>query len=68
MCMYICIHIYIYICLYIDLHIAPFAVHYQKICCSLTPTSNSLAQKYIHIIQSTFTGVDTQAFESKGIP
>ena len=43
------------------------------ICCSLpenilslTPTSNSLTQKYIHFIQSTFTSVDTQpmAFHS----
>ena len=35
---------------------------------SLTPTSNSLSQKYIHFIQSTFISVDTQPFASKGIP
>ena len=34
---------------------------------SLTPTSNSLTEKYIHFIQSTFTSVDTQSFASKGI-
>ena len=32
----------------------------------LMPTSNSLMQKYIHFIQSTFTSVDTQLFSSKG--
>ena len=35
---------------------------------SLTPTSNSLIQKYIHFMQSTFNSVDTQPFASKGIP
>ena len=35
---------------------------------TIKPTSNSLTQKYIHFIQSTFTSVDTQAFASKGIP
>ena len=35
---------------------------------SLMPTSNSLTQKYIHFIQSTFTSVDTQPFVPKGIP
>ena len=34
---------------------------------SLTATSNSLTQKYIYLIQSTFTSVDTQPFASKGI-
>ena len=33
----------------------------------LTPTSNSLTQKYIRFIRSTFTSVDTQPFASKGI-
>ena len=48
---------------------------YYAFCCSLpenilslTPTSNSLTQKYIHFIQSTFISVDTQPFASKGIP
>ena len=35
---------------------------------SLTPTSNSLTQTYIHFIQSTFTSVDTQPFPSKANP
>ena len=35
---------------------------------SLTPTLNSLMQKYIHFIQLTFTSIDTQPFASKGIP
>ena len=35
---------------------------------SLTPTSNSLTQKHIYFIQSTFISVDTQPFGSKGIP
>ena len=35
---------------------------------SLTPTSNSLTQKYIHFIQSTFISVDRQPFASKGFP
>ena len=30
-------------------------------------TSNSLRQKYINFIQSTFISVDTQPFASKGI-
>ena len=34
---------------------------------SVTPTSISLTQKYIHFTQSTFTSVDTQPFASKGI-
>ena len=34
---------------------------------SLKPTSNTLTQKYIHFIQSTFTSVDRQPFASKGI-
>ena len=42
-------------------------------CCSLPEnilllTPNSLTQKYVHFIQSTFTRVDTQPFASKGIP
>ena len=32
------------------------------------PTSNSLTQKYIHFIQSTFISVGTQPFASKGSP
>ena len=35
---------------------------------SLMPTSNSLMQKYIHFIQSTFASLDTQPFASKGCP
>ena len=34
---------------------------------SLTPTSNSLTQKYIHFIRPTFTSVYTQPCASKGI-
>ena len=34
---------------------------------SLMLTSNSLIQKYIHFIQSTFTSVDMQPFASKGL-
>ena len=34
---------------------------------SLTPTSNSLTQQYIHFIQSTFTGVSTQPLALKCI-
>ena len=33
---------------------------------SLTPTSNSSTQKYIHFIQSTLTSVDKQPFALKG--
>ena len=35
---------------------------------SLTPTSNSLMQKYTHFFQSTFISIDMQPFASKGIP
>ena len=35
---------------------------------SLTPTLKSLTQKYIHFIQSTFIGVDTQLSASKSFP
>ena len=45
---------------------------FYTLCCSLTvnilsltPTSNSLTQKYIHFNQSTFTSVDTKPFASK---
>ena len=31
------------------------------------PTSNSLTQKYIHLIQLTFTSIDTQPFALKGL-
>ena len=45
--------------------IRPFAVEYHaENILSLTPTSNSLMQKYIHFIQSTFTRVETQPFAS----
>ena len=49
-------------------------VPHYTFCCSLpenilslTPTSNSLTQKYIHFIQSTLTSVDTQPLASKVI-
>ena len=48
------------------------SVHYTSCCSlpvnilSLSPNLNSLMQQYIHFIQSTFTGVDTQPFASKG--
>ena len=55
-------------------HLQRCCSHYT-ICCSLpenilslTPTSNSLTQKFIYFIQSTFTCVDTKPFASKGIP
>ena len=34
---------------------------------SLTPTTNSFRQNYIHFIQSTIISVDTQLCASKGV-
>ena len=49
-------------------------VVHSTFCCSLpenmlslTSTSNSLIQKYIHFIQLTFISVDTRQFGSKGV-
>ena len=44
---------------------SPFCCSLPENILSLTPTSNSLTQKYIHFIQLTFTSVDTQSFASK---
>ena len=40
--------------------ITPFAVHYHTV---INANLNSLKQRYIHFIQSTFPGIDTQPFE-----